>query len=427
MLSYAFLYDNSTSLTTAQGYEWTRILELPRQIRFLEFGAVVVAALLLLVRRRSRTSLVLAAGVLMFASVALCSYVPRPVVTPTDFGRLVYMYILPVLVFVIAHELSWSTSAITRLVRFILLSALVSAAVSWTQYLYFGYEVGDDITGLNQDAHSNASLLMVATFLLLVQGLFFRRRTRLLLGLGTALTAVLSSALKLLIMAPALAATLRYYSRTRGRASWGISNRATAAITLATVFSGALFMAFSRVDTRSAKRMPAFMERLANDPLSLGPIEAHRDAATRLFRGAQPLIFGYGPFSYSNPISMGQTREGGALGQYVTFSVKPDESGEDMSVTLTTSLAVEFGLPAFFILVWMYVTILHSVIQCTRSHDVTVRAYAAAAVPALVLLLASAALAQFGSISALSLSWPVMLLSGAVCRLAADTRLVTQP
>jgi hypothetical protein len=43
------------------------------------------------------------------------------------------MYVLSILVFVIARELPWKPSNLSRVVAFLLLWALASAAVSWLQ------------------------------------------------------------------------------------------------------------------------------------------------------------------------------------------------------------------------------------------------------------------------------------------------------
>jgi cell division protein FtsW (lipid II flippase) len=89
-------------------------------------------------------------------------------------------------------------------------------------------------------------------------------------------------------------------------------------------------------------------------------------------------------------------------------------------VTLTTSLAAEFGVPAFIVLACLYGLVLvttHS--TAVRSRDKTVRRYSAAVVPSLVMLLGVAAVGLFGSFSSMSLSWPVMILAGATSRLEA--------
>jgi hypothetical protein len=427
MLSYAFLRDNATSLPTAAGYSWTRLVDLPRQIRFVEFAAIGgLVALLVAGRRVSKTAVMLGSGCLIFSCLAACSYLRQPLVGSLDFARLVYMYLLPVIVFVVARELRWRPAGLSRIVRFIFLWVFASAAVSWLQYLYFHYEVGDDITGLNHDAHVNVGLLIIASLLLLAEGLFLGRRRRILLAVGLAVTAVLPSDLKVLFVSPLLVGVLLldYSGGSVRRRIGSIRKRTIAAVLVIVMMTGALFAAFVRVDVRSSGRMPAFAERMINDPWSFGPIVAHRNAVSLLLQGTWTPFFGLGPFSYANPISLGQILKGGALSRNVRpeLLMNSTESGEDTTVTLTTSLAVELGLPAFLCLAGLYVVILVNTHRCTRSSDNLVRAYGAAMATAMILLFSVTVLTATDLFSTLSFPCPVMIVAGATCRLASDHR-----
>lgn len=421
LLSYAFLLGNSLSLPGAAGYGWTRLIDLPRQVRFLEFATIGALTFIVAARRVSWTTLWLIAGCFVFSGLATLSYVRNPLVGPVDFFRLVYMYVLPILVFVIARELPWRPPGLSRVVAFTLLWALASAAVSWIQYLYFGYAPGDDITGLNQDAHVNASLLVIAMLLLFAQGLFLDRRVRILVGLVLGATAVLPSALKVLFMLPFLVGVLlRYYSRGRWPVRWSaIRKRTIAAVAVIATVVAVTVEGFSRIDLVSFGRMPELAERITSAPFSLGPFVAHGLAAEALLQGPSSFLLGLGPFSYSNPISGGQTREGGDLGRFTRSDLLSDaaESGEDARVTLTASLAAEFGVPAFLVLASLYGVIVWKVHQCARSGHRLTRAYGAAVTPGLMLLLVTGVVAYFGSITSLSLSWPLMILAGATARL----------
>jgi hypothetical protein len=99
-----------------------------------------------------------------------------------------------------------------------------------------------------------------------------------------------------------------------------------------------------------------------------------------------------------------------------------DEKGESTRITLTSSLLGEFGLPAFLIVAVMYLSIGRAVWRTAFHNRLDIRARTAG-------LLASAALlgliplaSLFGSLDLMSVSWPVMLLSGMICREAADSR-----
>ena len=425
LLTYAFLHDNSASNSDTAGYGWTRLMEMPRQVRFFEFAAIVgIVVILLITRRVSRTTGWIIAGCFLFTVVATFSYLRRPLVAPVDFARLVYMYLLPLLVFTIARELPWTFSALSRVVKFTLFWVLISAALSWIQYLYFGYEPGDDITGLNQDAHCNVALLLVAMLLMLAQGLFFRRSLRIVLAAALCVTAVLPSALKMLFLVPFIVAVLLWYYATKQRRTrWlTIVKRGTAAIVVIVPLIAVTKATFERIDFRSAPRIPDVATRFAADPWSFGPIGAHLRAVHDVFRSPSSFFLGYGPFSFANPISMGQTREGGALDRFTEADLiaGSGESGEDARVTLTTSLAEEFGVPAFLLLCVLYGVVVWSAHRCTHSNEISVRTYGAAVVPGLLLLLGVGAMSLFASLSSLAFSWPLMIIAGSAAHLHAQ-------
>lgn len=431
LLSYAFLHDNAATFPGSAGYEWTRLLALPPQVRIVELIAIVGLATSLVIVRRSITTAWLIGGCVLFFGLTALSYINHWLVGPVDFARLVYMYLLPILVFVIARELQWRLSGLQTVVRFVLRWILVSAAVSWFQYLYLGYPVGDDITGLNQDAHSNATLLIVGSLILLAEGLFQHRWFRTLLAIGLGATAVLSSDLKVLFVSPFLMALLLWYYA--GGSLWKrarmMVKRTVVAVPLAAAMVGVLFYAFNHFDNLSSERVPALLDRALTEPQNFGTVAAYRTAVGVLLEGPRTFLLGVGPFGYSNPISMGQSRDDGPLGRLMRADLVQGlgESGEDARVTLATSLAVEFGAPSFFVLAGLYLVILvktHAV--AVRSQDRTVRRYAAVAVPGLLLLLAVGTSGLFGSLSALSVSWPVMILAGVTARIDARNRAIAK-
>jgi hypothetical protein len=136
---------------------------------------------------------------------------------------------------------------------------------------------------------------------------------------------------------------------------------------------------------------------------------------------AQSLLFGYGPYSYANPVSVGQTLEGGSLAHYAREDLLAltTEHGEDTKVTLTSSWLVELGPLATAMLALIYGTILIRVWRCVRSDDLENRAYAAGLVGCLIVLYLTAATSLFGSLEVISVSCAVMLLTGMTVRIDA--------
>jgi hypothetical protein len=247
------------------------------------------------------------------------------------------------------------------------------------------------------------------------------------LAISVGATAVLSSDLKVLFVCPLLVLLLLWYYA--GGSLWKrarmMVKRTVVSVPLAAVMLGAVFYAFDQFDNLSSARVPALLDRALTEPQSFGTVAAYRNALGVMLESPRTFLLGVGPFGYSNPISMGQSREDGPLGRLTRSELLQGqgESGEDARVTLLTSLAVEFGAPAFIVAACLYLGVLaatHS--TAVRCQDAIVRRYAAVAVPALLLLLAVGTFSLFGSFSSLSLSWPVMILAGVTSRLDARIR-----
>ena len=162
LLSYAFLRDNAATFPGPQAMNGRGCSCCHRKSDSSSCPPSSASPASLMIRRRSITTAWLIGGCVIFSALTALSYVNHWLVGSVDFARLVYMYLLPIVVFVIARELRWRPSGLQTVIRFLLGWIFVSAAVSWLQYLYLGYPVGDDITGLNQDAHINATLLLSA-------------------------------------------------------------------------------------------------------------------------------------------------------------------------------------------------------------------------------------------------------------------------
>src|SRR5437667_2428425 len=117
-LTYALIYDNSTSVPIALGAGWTQLLELPREIRIVEAVSVFLAVLVLLDRSMSRLSRNLLLAIGLFAALAVASQMTHPVVSLIDAFRLVYAYVLPLLIFVIGREARLNARSRTFVSRF---------------------------------------------------------------------------------------------------------------------------------------------------------------------------------------------------------------------------------------------------------------------------------------------------------------------
>jgi len=417
---YAFLYDNATSFPSAAGYGWTRLIPLTRQVRLVEIVVVCGLLVLALTHGISRTTRTLLIGSLLFLGLGLASYLHSSDVPLVDGARLLYMYLLPLFVFIIGREAPWGLEAWTRTATTVLVWVVVSAAVSWVQYLWLGYPVGDDITGLNKDAHANGTLMMLVAIQLGSFALLLEKRKALIAALGFLLTMVLSSVIKVMFFGiAALAVLLWIYVRAQPRRrvvftlrgfEWGL----VAALTVMVVV-----VAFSRVDVLSAGRMGDLVEKLREDPASLGPMQAHGAALSKVARDLPTLIVGAGPFRFANPISVGQVLDDTRLGKRASSEVLAvdDEHGEQTRITLTSSLLVELGWPAFLIVILMYLAVWRAVWRACQSGRMEIRARAAGCLACGAIVALTALTSLFGSIELPSVSWPVMLLSGIVCRM----------
>jgi hypothetical protein len=421
LLVYAFLYDNANSLPGVLGYGWTRLTHLPRQVRLVEI--VVVAALLWRALRRSTSLLTqhLLIGVLAFSGIALLSYGFGPNVPPLDALRLVYMFVLPVCVFVIAKEAAVGWRAWEVVTRIALGWTLASALVSIVQVL-LGFPIGDDVTGLNKDAHANGTLMMIMALQLIAIAMFLRSRKAALLGLFFLVVMVLSSVLKTMFLGVAAAGVLLVvWLRSSVRAGQPIAAKIMTWSAFSVTGGMLVFVVFSRVDLLSYQRMGDFLTGVQEDPARFGPIRAHAGALAVISGSPRTLFLGLGPFSYANPISVGQVLEQGRLSAQARDDLLAigDEKGERTRVTLTSSLLAEFGPIAFTLLMVTYFRLGFAVWRAASATSAHVRARAGAALAGLVLLAGLMVTSLFGSIDVLSLSWVVMLNAGLSCRLAA--------
>jgi hypothetical protein len=418
---YAFLYDNATSLPAAMGSSWTRLTSLPREVRLVEIAVIAGLLSLALTHGVSRLSRYLLVGLLAFVGLGLASYLRSTDLPLVDGVRLIYMWVLPIVIFIIGREAPWGRRAWWRVARLTGVWIVASAVVSWVQFGVLGYPVGDDITGFNKDAHVNGTLFMVMALNLFAVALFYGRWSAALAGLALLVTMVLSSVLKVLflgVFAVVVLAVLFLQSKPQRHSvvprglKWGIAG------ILAVILVGG---AFSQIDDISSSRLGDLAYKVRDDPGSLGPIQAHTVAATRVFADLRTLTFGLGLYRYANPISVGQVLDQGRLGQMAESGLMAinDEKGEQARVTLSSSLLAEFGVPAFLIAALWFAAIGHAVWQCRRSDRLDIRTRSAGLLAAGVILLTVPLTSLFGSLDVMSVSWPLMLLSGLLCREAA--------
>lgn len=420
--AYAFLYDNATSMPMAMGYGWTRLTPLSRQVRLLEIVVIVVLLALALKQGVSRLTRNLLIGILIFIGLGLMSFLHGAQVPLLDGVRLVYMWVLPLFIFIIGREAPWGREAWKSTARTVLVWVVASAAISWLQFAVLGYPVGDDITGLNKDAHANGTLLMLTALQVLAFAFFFERRAAGLAALALLVTMVLSSVLKVMFLGVgALALLVWIYLRSGQRGSmasrphglkWGLA---------AAVAIGLVAFAFTQVDVLSSDRLGDLGDKVRNDPQSLGPFRAHEAALAKAGRDLTTLAVGMGPFRFANPISVGQVLTDSNLGKSASGEVLAvaDETGELTRITLSSSLLAEFGLPAWIIAVVLYGTVARAVWRSMKHPALDIRARGAGLVAAGSVLLMIPMASLFGSLEVISVSWPVMLLSGLVCREAA--------
>ena len=428
LLGYAFLFDNSTSMPLAAGYDWTRLLELPRQIRFLEL--LVVTGCVLLLMSKPKASLIsrcLFLGCMCFGFIATLSYLHNILVPLVDYGRLIYSYVLPILIFIIGREAPVAPSDRERIFRFILIWVMISAIVSWVQFLILGYGVGDHITGLNKDAHANGNLLAFIVLLSASFWLVVRQLRQILVSVFATSTLILSSVLKtniFLMLAVVMLAIISVKREKTSRASDLIKTMAQRGVVICVLLVGGYF-AFMNIDIANTEKVADAVILLLENPSDIGPVSAQLNAIRMVANNPTMILLGMGPFSYGNSVSMGQTLEGGSLQKFVLniLMAGAGESGESAGITLTTSLLVELGLIAYIILTISYIAVVITVWQCIYSKNRLNRAYASGLMGCLLILLLTATVTLFGGLDLISVSWPVMFLAGITCRLEAENRL----
>jgi hypothetical protein len=416
---YAFLYDNATSTPLAIGYAWTRLTPLSRQVRLAEIVVVLVLLGVGLAHGVSRTTRNLLICAFVFIGLGLMSFLRSSDVPLLDGVRLIYMWVLPVFIFIIGREAPWGYEAWKRIAVTVGIWVLVSAAITWVQFAWLGYPVGDNITGFNKDAHANGTLLMLTALNLLALGMFYERRSAWLMAAALLVTMVLSSVLKVMFLGVVAVSLLVWlYLRLSVQSSSGIVPRGLKwgmAVAMAIAIVG---VTFSQVDIISSDRLGDLGDKVRSDPESLGPFRAHQVALMKIGRDLPTLALGLGPYRFANPISVGQVMDAGRLSRSASGEVLAieDETGESTRITLTSSLLGEFGVPAFVVVGLMYLAIARALWRSAFSRRLDIRARAVGLVASGSILGMIPLASLFGSLDVISVSWPFMLLAGLVCR-----------
>jgi hypothetical protein len=422
---YAFLYDNATSMPSAMGYGWTRLTPLTRQVRLVEI--VVIAGLMALALSHgvSRTTRNLVIGSLIVMGLGLMSFVKSSNVPLVDGVRLIYMWLLPAFIFIIGREAPLGRETWSRVATVILGWIALCAAVSWVQFAVLRYPVGDDITGLNKDSHVNGTLMMMTALVLLSFALFYEQRRLLIGAVALLVTMVLSSVLKVMFLGIAAVGLLIWlYLRVGPRMRTGLIPRGLKWGVAAALMAVIVGFAFTQVDVISSNRLGDLGDKLRNDPETLGPLQAHKIALSKIAEDLPTLLLGLGPFRFANPISVGQVVDSGRLSRSASGEVLAveDEKGERTRITLSSSLLGEFGLPSFLIVFAMYWSIGRALWRALHDSRFDIRARAAGLLAAGSLVALIPLTSLFGSLDVMSVSWPVMLLSGLIVREAAGPR-----
>jgi hypothetical protein len=424
LVAYSFLYDNATSLPDVMGHHWTTLTHLPREIRYVELLVVIGVAVTLALFRASYLAKVLLSGCVIFAAFAgISQWNSLAAVSAVDFLRLIYLYLMPVFVFIIGMELERGCRLRGVVWKTMVVWVAVNVVVSWVQFAVLQYPSGDDITGLNKDAHVNGNLMMCVVFTLFSFGLFLRRR-RYFVGAALVLaTFPLSSVVKTYFFsALCLAAImiLRLLITRRTASLFRLVRNGLAAAVLLAAFLAVAFGMFQEADVTGYERLAVVMDKIRAGPTQFGPIRVYVDAAELVKRNPMVLAAGLGPYLFVNPISMGSTTPRGRqmVGSTTIVNTSRGPTDEDARGTLLLGLFMELGGIAFCVLLSLYVMMLLAVIKAMRIPDPKHRAYAAGAVGSYLLLGMTAAAALFATFDTASLTIPVMLLLG----MSASTR-----
>jgi hypothetical protein len=412
LLIYAALFDNANSVSS---YSWTHLLPIPKEVRFLELLVVVGLVFGVLTDHRpSRLTAGLLCSLGAFALSALVSTSRHPAAALVDVARLCYMYILPVLIFIIGREAPAAQGA--RAVAIALVGWAVMLGVSsWIQFAVLHYPIGDDITGLSASAHANGAILSMAALLLLAHGLFRGRRVYVIAAGLLLVTMILPSAIRVFIFTGlAIGVMALLYATDAAVPARQRAQRVGIGVVAVVFALGILGASFTRFDTRNATRTLAIGQVVLRRPALIGPVQAHVLAWGRISRDPATALFGVGPFGWGNPISIGQIRSFGALGHFAAdvLIAGKGEAGESSRITTTSSLLAEFGLVATLLAAIMYGAIGVAVWRTVRVPDLEGRAWGSALACFVIVFTLQAVTGLFGSIEVISVSWPAMFLAG---------------
>ena len=166
----------------------------------------------------------------------------------------------------------------------------------------------------------------------------------------------------MLFVSPFLVALLLWYycRRIAVERARMMVKRTFVSVPLAAVMLGVLFYAFNQFDNLSSARVPALLDRALTEPQNFGTVYAYRNAVGGNARGAPNLPSGGWAVRLLESDQHGPVPGRRATGtpHAIRAAARSGESGEDARVTLATSLAVEFGVPAFMVLACLYLVVL---------------------------------------------------------------------
>lgn len=416
LIAYAFIYDNSTSLPITSGYSWTRLVSLPRQIRYVEIAIIFLLTIMLIAHRFSRSTLRLLTLTFIFVCLSFFSYSLSNIDSPIDSIRLTYAYILPILIFIIGREATVSANSREIIFWFLVLWVTISAGISWYQFIVLNYPVGDNITGLNKDAHINGNLLVFISLFLVSRSMFLRKLRYLLFAIILIVTMILTSVFRTTIFSVFAFGLLGILFFIGQR---GYTRRTVVTIFVFLLLATITFVAFVNIDILTSERTQEVVEKVMRDPSSFGPIRAHARTFELISTNLKIFLIGSGPFSVGNPISVGQLLEEGKLSQYAQEDIlfKKGEHGEDTRITLTSSILEEFGSLTFLVFVLLYGSIYCEVCRANRSIDKMQKSYAAGLCGIYLIIFLTSLSSLGGSLEVISVTWPIMLLAGMTCKI----------